>query len=354
VDGLSCHVAARESARARCLPTLHSYSTSWEEDQGPRSARAPLLFHLNQEDDNMIRLHRRLQVYALACILIGLTTWCLVPHTRSQHVQLNQRTRRRLQPPSDMAWTGDLEALKSVFKKTDTTADGLLSLKELTWGISKSVEKHLQSAMRNNFKKFFRLDKINHNGQVEWDEWLRQFYKDNNLSSDLDLKTASRTIKEKMAAAKAAWSEAARSNPDAINIDEFLSFSHPEVSRSILAQQTEELLGRFDADDNGLISLDEYLDDPFMELNADEKSTHTRQFTDDMDADADGNIDRRELLSYLDPKHPSHAKEEAQRLLELADENQDGLLSWDELRQQIHDFYQSKWISPERAFHGDL
>ena len=32
-------------------------------------------------------------------------------------------------------------------------------------------------------------------------------------------------------------SEAARSNPDALNIDEFLAFTHPESSHSILAQQ---------------------------------------------------------------------------------------------------------------------
>ena len=31
-----------------------------------------------------------------------------------------------------------------------------------------------------------------------------------------------RIVKEKLAAAKAAWSEAARSNPDSLNIDEFL------------------------------------------------------------------------------------------------------------------------------------
>ncbi len=31
------------------------------------------------------------------------------------------------------------------------------------------------SAMKNNFKNFFALDKINHNGQVEWEEWLKDF-----------------------------------------------------------------------------------------------------------------------------------------------------------------------------------
>ena len=36
----------------------------------------------------------------------------------------------------------------------------------------RSVEGHLLNALRNNFKNFFTLDKINKNGQVEWEEWL--------------------------------------------------------------------------------------------------------------------------------------------------------------------------------------
>ena len=40
--------------------------------------------------------------------------------------------------------------------------------------------------MRNNFKQFFRLDKINHNGQVEWEEWL----------ASQDLSNPNRSVKE--------------------------------------------------------------------------------------------------------------------------------------------------------------
>merc|ERR1719219_2869071 len=114
--------------------------------------------------------------------------------------------------------------------------------------------------MRNNFKQFFRLDRINHNGQVEWDEWLSQFYHENGIKKNQDLSNTERSVKEKLAAAKAAWSEAARSNPDALNIDEFLAFTHPESSHSGLALQMEEMLVRHDLDGDGAIALHEYLD----------------------------------------------------------------------------------------------
>lgn len=174
----------------------------------------------------MIRFYKRLQVYVLSSLLIIITLWILVPHTRSQNIS-RLSIRRSLPPPDENNniirneedqvefSDADLEPLRNLFKKTDTTADGLLSLNELTWGIQKSVSKHVQSAMRNNFKQFFRLDRINHNGQVEWDEWLSQFYHENGIKKKQDLSNTERSVKEKLAAAKAAWSEAARSNPDA-------------------------------------------------------------------------------------------------------------------------------------------
>ena len=42
--------------------------------------------------------------------------------------------------------------------------------------------------------------------------------------------------KVKLASAKASWAEAARTNGDALNIDEFLAFTHPESSHSLMAQ----------------------------------------------------------------------------------------------------------------------
>ena len=93
----------------------------------------------------------------------------------------------------------------------------------------------------------------------------------------------SREIKLKIAAAKAAWSEAARSNPDALNIDEFLAFTHPESSHSWLAQNAEEIFGRHDSDGDGKITEEEYINDPFMELQEEEKEEKRQEFREGMD-----------------------------------------------------------------------
>ena len=186
---------------------------------------------------------------------------------------------------------------------------------------------------------------------MEWQEWLAKFYQLHNIKSEQEM---NRGHKEKLAAARAAWSESARSTPDALNIDDFLSFSHPESSHSALAQQMEELIGRHDDDGDGIITLKEYLEDPFIDFTPEEKTARKKQFLDQIDSNGNEKAERREILTYLDPKHIAQSKEEAIRLLTSADFDNDGYLSFKELEQRAQMFLDSKWVSPEKAFHWDL
>ena len=43
---------------------------------------------------------------------------------------------------------------------------------------------------------------------------------------------------------KASWSEAARSNPEQLTIDEFLAFRHPESSHATILSLVEETISR--------------------------------------------------------------------------------------------------------------
>ena len=301
----------------------------------------------------MRRLYQRLQIYGLALSVSLLLLWMIVPKTRSHRIipEVNS-VQRREAPKSQALDHTELLFLKTLFKKADTTADGKIALNELTWAIQKTVARHIQDAMRSNPRTFFKLDKINHNGQVEWSEWLKHFQIEHDIVG-IEFKHLKRGLKEKLAAAKAAWSEAARSNPDALNIDEFLSFTHPESSHSALAQIVEEKLARHDLDDDGKISLDEYLDDPVIEFTEEEIAQRHRKFK-DMDTNSDGKAERRELLVYNDPKHSSQSKEEAFRLINIADTNGDGLVDTKEFENEARLFLDSLWVSPEKSFHWDV
>ena len=100
--------------------------------------------------------------------------------------------------------------------------------------------------MRSNFKVFFSLDKIHKNGQIDWDEYYQYFTRTRMGLEDGDIRrletdprSVSREVREALAEVKAAWSEAARTNPDAVNIDEFLGLEHPESSHTLLTQRVE-------------------------------------------------------------------------------------------------------------------
>lgn len=107
----------------------------------------------------MSRLQKRLQIYGLICTLLTLTLWLFVPHTRSQSLGSRRKPLpRRSVPVIEEVKTSqdELEWLRTLFKKTDTTTDGLVSLNELTHAIHKTVGQHIQKAMMMNPRTFFR------------------------------------------------------------------------------------------------------------------------------------------------------------------------------------------------------
>lgn len=57
---------------------------------------------------------------------------------------------------------------------------------------------------------------------------------------------------------KAYWMEAARSNPDALTVDEFLSFTHPESSATNQLALVDELYDKFDRNGDDFLTEEEF------------------------------------------------------------------------------------------------
>lgn len=254
-----------------------------------------------------------------------------------------------------------LRQLTKSFKAADIDANKLMSGSELAMAISRQTKQHIMHAMRSNFKVFFALDRGKKNGQVDWEEYYYHYLVDllgldqgtiNNLEKNPA--TVSRGVKESISRLRAAWFEAARSNPEAVNIDEFLSLEHPESSHSLLMQRVEEVLANHDNDGDGKISRKEYTSHMFRDLSSEEIKERGKQFDSTLDADHSGVAERRELLQFMDPKHLHWAREEAATLLQLADTNQDGSIDIEEMVAQSEAFLTSKLVSPQRSFHGEL
>ena len=135
----------------------------------------------------MLKRHQtRAVAYATTCITILFLFMKLSSYNKawtklksSEHHQKasNSVSETLVREVSGSESNVDLSKIRSLFKRADASADGFLTQKELAWSISTQVAKHLQSAMRGNFRTFFALDTINKNGQVEWEEWLQNLKK---------------------------------------------------------------------------------------------------------------------------------------------------------------------------------
>jgi len=245
------------------------------------------------------------------------------------------------------------------FRAADFDGDKLLSVSEIEMAISRETKKHIMGAMRNNFKVFFALDKNKKNGQVDWSEYYTYFLTDllglsNNEITTLEKSPAKieRSVHESISRLKAAWSEAAKSNPEAVNIDEFLSLEHPESSMAMLMGQVEELLEKHDDNEDGTITREEFVKDPFHDLDKKEESLRRTEFDKFLDKNNDGKASRKEVVQYIDPKSLHWANSEANSLVKQADGDADGLVSLAEMFLHPDLFLSSKMISPDISFHG--
>ncbi|CAN7986792.1 unnamed protein product [Ixodes hexagonus] len=165
-------------------------------------------------------------------------------------------------------------------------------------------------------------------------------------------------LKEKILLDKANWFEAANSDPEALNIDEFLTFRHPEHSHVSLLKMVNDIISNLD--ENG----DEHLsEEEFAQLTPDETNRQNKEewkkerileFRQSIDQNGDGKASRQELLMYNDPENPVHARSEARELVAQADTNGDNKLSLDEVLDKKDIFLGSKMVNTARNIHDEF
>ncbi|XP_063231038.1 45 kDa calcium-binding protein isoform X10 [Bacillus rossius redtenbacheri] len=253
-----------------------------------------------------------------------------------------------------------------VLYRADTDGDGFLSVQELANWINNKVQEHITQALQENFGLFTAIDIQPRNGVVSWSEYHAHFLKQRGFSHEYIHKhkshrTLTRSMKEAIMRDRASWSEAARSDPDHLTLDEFLAFRHPESSHAAVLALVDELLDKLDRDGDEVLTEEE-----FSSLQAEgdgEKEGETlmqgkeerrKEFKEVIDRDKNGKADRTELLRYMDPKNPRHAREEARSLLALADTDSDARLSLPEILSKTDLFLASKMVDTARSFHDEF
>lgn len=111
----------------------------------------------------------------------------------------------------------------------------------------------------------------------------------------------------------------------------------------------DDLLRQFDEDGDEHLTIDEFsevaadnLDDKWRMYMIEKTAFQRREeFKRLIDTNHDGIADRSEMLTYVNPKHPRHALQEAATLFNLADKNKDHRLTLREVIETNHLSFQS-------------
>jgi Ca2+-binding EF-hand superfamily protein len=115
--------------------------------------------------------------------------------------------------------------------------------------------------------------------------------------------------------------------------DEYTNFLHPEEAGHMKESVIQETLDEVDKDNDGFVSLEEYMNDVTDANDEDDEDgvgwskEDEDEFRNELDQDGDGRLDRDELYNWIVPGDYDHIAEETKHLFEEADENKDGFLS---------------------------
>ncbi|KAG1709145.1 calcium-binding protein [Nymphon striatum] len=253
--------------------------------------------------------------------------------------------------------------LQTILVRADEDKDKKLNEKELSLWIQVRIIDHLDTAIDDNIVTFRDYD-VNHDGKMSWEEFFLKFMKEKGVQKDKALKlvrdhsSLSQSIKEELAMHKASWSQSEMSEPGYLNINEYLSFLHPEHNHVTLVNMVEELLNSLDDDGNEKVTVDEFINlsnkqDPNILADVWQEERR-KEFNEIIDIDGNGVLMKRELLMYIDPKNPRRAIAEAKILLRACDKDTDEALSLEEMMNEKKTILDSKMVDVAKSFHAEF
>ena len=120
------------------------------------------------------------------------------------------------------------------------------------------------------------------------------------------------------------WKLSDRDGDNALTKQEFLDFLHPEESERTRDVVVDETLEDIDKNLDGLVSVDEYISDMYSpDSNGDQVPDwvlrEKQQFHEFRDQNKDGFMDRNEIREWIIPPDYDHSETEAKHLIAEAD-----------------------------------
>ena len=159
---------------------------------------------------------------------------------------------------------------------------------------------------------------------------------------------------------KEEWALADEDKNNFLDKNEFLCFRHPELCDVTLNQLALDIMKNLDKNNDGKLTAEEYsaappgqVEEGFEDFERKFGEDRRREF-EVMDSSKDGNASQDELRKFLDPRNHIHARADAEELIDAADGDADGRLSFSEAVKHFSLFEKSKLMDVEDVFHNHI
>lgn len=269
--------------------------------------------------------------------------------------------------------------LAALLPKVDADSDGDIDIDEL----QRWIKVQIMDYVERDAQKALPQEDTNKDGIVSWDEYIVNTFGEQYLSAangnldhvknddedddidddddddeddvddDLDPDHYLLYIKRD----KMRFNLADEDDDMKLNFQEFQAFLHPEEFGHMADVVVEETLEDMDEDKDGKISLNEYVGD-FIDGDDEEDQDwvdrEKKNFKEIKDVNKDGYLDREELAAWVGPQESSYSLEEARHLIDKADANKDGVLSYQEVLESHDLFVGSQVTDFGRILHEEL
>ncbi|XP_028025995.1 calumenin [Bombyx mandarina] len=222
--------------------------------------------------------------------------------------------------------------LGEIADKIDSDQDGFITLVELKDWIRYTQKRYIDE----DVERHWRQQNPNNEEFVTWEAYRKNVYGFMDDMDEKELKAPNSegfTYSNLQKRDRRRWTYADADQNDALNRTEFAAFLHPEDHSSMRDVVVLETLEDIDKDQDGKVSLDEYIGDMYKPEDGEDEEEpdwvkqEREQFTGYRDTNKDGFMDEHEVKDWIAPPEFDHAEAEARHLVFEADADADEKLT---------------------------
>jgi len=219
--------------------------------------------------------------------------------------------------------------LKVLLGKMDRNLDEHIDKNELYAWILRSFKSLSEEDSTDRFEDADEDD----NGSVSWEEYKADEY---DFDDDQDMKEALTdpdTAEEWKLMQEDYYLFKAADKDDNGNLDkkEFFSFTHPEEDLQMQPHVVQQILKDKDSNRDGALSFKEFIGDRAKDQDKEWLISEKDRFDNELDKNGDSSLNKEEIIAWIIPSNEEIATEEASHLFAGADEDMDGVLSFEEV-----------------------